>query len=363
MKSTALTQKHRQLGAKMVEYAGYEMPVYYSGIKDEHLNVRNHVGLFDVSHMGEFIVSGKKSGELVQYVTSNDISKLFPGRAQYSCLPNDKMGIVDDLLVYKQDDHQFLLVVNAANIEKDWNWIQEKNKKFGAELKNISDEMSLLALQGPKATKTLKKLTYIDIEDIKFYHFTYGKVAGIENVLISATGYTGSGGFELYVANKDAEQLWDAIMEAGKEYQIKPVGLGARDTLRMEMGFCLYGNDINDHTSPLEAGLGWITKFNHDFPCREQLENQKQEGIKQKLVGFELKEKGIPRKDYEIVNGDEKTIGIVTSGTQSPSLDKAIGLGYINVEYALIGTNIGIKIRNKTVKAEVIKLPFYKTLE
>ncbi|HPG12916.1 MAG TPA: glycine cleavage system aminomethyltransferase GcvT, partial [Chitinophagaceae bacterium] len=331
MKNTPFTDKHIALGAKMVDFAGYNMPVSYTGINDEHQAVRKNVGVFDVSHMGEFILKGDRSLDLIQRVTSNDASKLKNGQAQYSCLPNAEGGIVDDLLVYCiEENNVYMLVVNASNIEKDWNWIQQHNTD-GAEMHNISDKTCLLAVQGPSATKALQPLTEMDILNLRYYTFAKGAFAGVENVLISATGYTGAGGVEIYFEDKDdaAEKIWDAIFEAGKEYGIKPTGLGARDTLRLEMGFCLYGNDIDDSTSPLEAGLGWITKFTKDFTAKEIFEKQKSEGLKRKLVGFEMLERGIPRQGYDICDADGNTIGNVTSGTQSPSLNKAIGMGYI----------------------------------
>ena len=357
MKTTALTHVHIALGAKMVEFAGYNMPVSYSGIQDEHHCARNAVGMFDVSHMGEFMVRGKGALDLIQYVTSNDAAKLTNGKAQYSCLPNDKGGIVDDLLVYKIADEEYLLVVNASNIEKDWNWINSHNT-FGAELEDISDKTSLLAIQGPKATETLQKLTPINLSTIPYYNFAIGDFAGESNIIISNTGYTGAGGFELYIPNASAEKIWNAILEAGKEFGIKPIGLGARDTLRLEKGFCLYGNDIDDTTSPIEAGLGWITKFTKNFINRAAIEQQKNEGVSKKLVGFEMIERGIPRHNYEVVDEAGKTIGKVTSGTQSPSLNKAIGLAYVATSFTQPGTEIFISIRNTPVKAVVVKLPF-----
>jgi len=357
MKNTALTAVHQHLGAKMVEFAGYLMPVSYSGIQDEHHAVRNAVGMFDVSHMGEFMVRGKGALDLIQYVTSNDASKLVPGKAQYSCLPNDKGGIVDDLLVYKFSDEEYLLVVNASNIEKDWNWITSHNT-FGAEMENISEQTSLLAIQGPKAQETLQQLTDVNLANIPYYSFAKGTFAGVNDVIISNTGYTGAGGFELYFANEAAEKIWSAIMEAGKTFGIKPIGLGARDTLRLEKGFCLYGNDINDTTSPLEAGLGWITKFTKNFVNRAALEKQKNEGVTQKLVGFEMVDRGIPRHDYIIHDAAGNEIGKVTSGTQSPSLNKAVGMGYVKTAFTQPGTEIFISIRNTPVKAVVVKVPF-----
>jgi aminomethyltransferase len=359
MKLTALNAIHKKAGARMVEFAGYEMPVEYSGIKDEHMTVRNAVGVFDVSHMGEFWVKGSRALHLVKKVSSNDPSVLSPGQAQYTCFPNGKGGIVDDLLVYCFGDEQYLMVVNASNIQKDWDWINQQNE-FGAELENVSDAVSQLAVQGPKATKTLQKLTEVNLQEIKFYSFVSGEMAGVNDVIISATGYTGAGGFELYCKNEDVEKLWNAVFEAGEEFGIKPVGLGARDTLRLEMGYCLYGNDIDDTTSPIEAGLGWITKFNNGrrFIDRDYLMMQKNEGVSRRLRGFVLLEKGIPRHGYELVDSKGNVIGNVTSGTISPVLGKGIGLGYVAKEYAAFGTGIYVKIRNKTIPAEIVKLPF-----
>ena len=359
MKNTALTDKHIALGAKMVPFAGYNMPVQYEGVKAEHDCVRNGVGVFDVSHMGEFKLKGEKALDLIQAVTSNDASKLVNGQAQYSCLPNNEGGIVDDLLIYKVNDTEYYLVVNASNIEKDWNWISKHNT-FGVEMIDTSDKTSLLAVQGPKAAEALQSLTDINLSEMKYYTFQVGKFAGFDNVVISATGYTGAGGFELYISNDNAAAIWDKIFEAGKPFGIKPIGLAARDTLRLEMGFCLYGNDINDTTSPLEAGLGWITKFTKDFTNSANLKKQKEEGVKRKLVAFEMVDKGIPRHDYPIVDASGKNIGIVTSGTQSPSLNIAIGLGYVTTENSALGSEIYISIRDKGVKAKVVSLPFYK---
>jgi len=359
MKNTALTDVHVKLGAKMVPFAGYNMPVQYAGINAEHETVRKGVGVFDVSHMGEFILKGDKALDLIQLVTSNDASKLFDGKVQYSCLPNRNGGIVDDLLVYRIDEKTYMLVVNASNIEKDWDWIASFNT-FGVEMKNISDKTSLLAIQGPKATEALQGLTDIDLASMEYYTFKKGKFAGVDNVLVSATGYTGAGGFEIYFENSHAEAIWDAIFESGAALGIKPIGLGARDTLRLEMGFCLYGNDIDDSTSPLEAGLGWITKFSKEFTNSAALQEQKQTGIKRKLVGFEMVERGIARHGYEIVDAAGDIIGIVTSGTQSPSLQKAIGMGYVKTEFAKEGTEIFIKIRDNNIKASVVKPPFIK---
>lgn len=359
MKNTALTQTHIDLGAKMVPFAGYNMPVQYAGINAEHETVRKGVGVFDVSHMGEFILKGDKALDLIQRVTSNDASKLYDGKVQYSCLPNKDGGIVDDLLVYRIDEQTYMLVVNASNIEKDWNWISQFNTE-GVPMKDISDRTALLAVQGPKAAEALQSLTDIDLGSMEYYSFKKGAFAGIDNVLVSATGYTGAGGFELYVDNEHAQQLWDAVFKAGEAFGIKPIGLGARDTLRLEMGFCLYGNDIDDKTSPLEAGLGWVTKFNKEFTNSAALANQKAAGVGQKLVGFEMIDRGIPRHDYEIVDAEGNNIGKVTSGTQSPSLQKAIGLGYVKTEFAKEGTEIFVKIRDNAIKAMVVKPPFYK---
>ncbi len=359
MKTTALTHVHEALGAKMTSFAGYSMPVQYKGLKHEHEVVRKAVGVFDVSHMGEFFIRGPHAEELLQKISSNDASKLFVGKAQYSCMPNERGGIVDDLIIYKTKEDEFLLVVNAANIQKDWDWIQSHND-VGAELIDASEQWSLLAIQGPKAAKAMQSLTDTDLENIKFYTFEIGDFAGCPNVIISATGYTGSGGFEIYVPNESAEKVWNAVLEAGSEDGIEPIGLGARDTLRLEMGFCLYGNDIDDTTSPIEAGLGWITKFTKDFINSEALKKQKEEGVEHKLAAFELKEKGIPRKDYPILDDDGNTIGRVTSGTMSPSLDKPIGLGYIPTSHKKEGNEIFIGVRKKKLKAEVVKLPFYK---
>ncbi len=359
MKNTALTHIHESLGAKMVPFAGYNMPVQYEGINIEHETVRNNVGVFDVSHMGEFYLKGKNALALIQKVTSNDASVLVDGKVQYSCLPNANGGIVDDLLVYRINSEEYFLVVNASNIEKDWNWISQHND-LGVEMINSSDEYSLLAVQGPLASKVLQSLTKIELAAMKYYTFEIGNFAGIDDVIVSATGYTGSGGFEIYVKNKDAEKVWNAVFKAGADFDIKPIGLAARDTLRLEMGFCLYGNDINDTTSPIEAGLGWITKFTKDFVNAEEIKKQKQEGVSKKLVAFKMVDKGIPRHDYPIVNVTGDTIGIVTSGTMSPSLKEAVGMGYVTVENSKIGSEIYIQVRNKNLKAEVVKLPFYK---
>ncbi|MGF2414797.1 glycine cleavage system aminomethyltransferase GcvT [Ferruginibacter sp.] len=360
MKNTPFTQKHIALGAKMAEFAGYNMPISYSGINDEHATVRNNAGVFDVSHMGEFILKGENALDLIQRVTTNDAAKLTDGKAQYSCLPNNDGGIVDDLLVYCiEENKSYMLVVNASNIEKDWNWISSFNDK-NVEMHNISDKTCLLAIQGPNATKILQPLAEMDIMNLKYYTFAKGTFAGVKNVLISATGYTGAGGVEIYFEDidGDADKIWDAIFEAGKIAGIKPIGLGARDTLRLEMGFCLYGNDINDTTSPLEAGLGWITKFTKDFTNSAYFAKQKANGVTKKLVGFEMQERGIARHDHEIKDFEGNVIGKVTSGTQSPSLGKAIGLGYVDNKYAAIDSEIFISIRNTLLKAKVVKIPF-----
>lgn len=343
----------------MVPFAGFNMPVQYSGINDEHETVRTAVGVFDVSHMGEFILKGEKALDLIQKVSSNDASKLYDGKIQYGYLPNENGGVVDDFLTYKIDDTTYLLVVNASNIEKDWNWISKYNT-YGVDMKDISDETSLFAVQGPKAAEALQGLTSIELASMEYYTFEKGTFAGVENVLVSATGYTGAGGFEIYVANKDAKKVWDAIFEAGAAFGIKPIGLGARDTLRLEMGFCLYGNDIDDTTSPLAAGLGWVTKFTKDFVNCEKLKAEKENGTAQKLVGFEMIDRGIARHDYEIVDAEGNVIGRVTSGTQSPTLKKSIGLGYVNTVFSKAGTEIYINIRNQKIKAEVKKAPFVK---
>lgn len=359
IKKVTLNDLHEALGGKMVPFAGYFMPVRYSSDLEEHNTVRESVGVFDVSHMGEFLVKGPNALALIQKVTSNDASKLAIGQAQYSCFPNEKGGIVDDLIVYKMADEEYMLVVNASNIEKDWNWINQHNL-FGAELTNLSDEMSLFAVQGPKATEALQPLTNVDLSTIKFYHFTVGEFAGVKDVIISGTGYTGAGGFEIYCKNEDALKIWNAIFESGKDLGIKPIGLGARDTLRLEMGYCLYGNDLNDETSPIEAGLGWITKFTKDFINAENLKKQKEEGVSRKLVGFILKEKGIPRAHYPIVNLQGEVIGEVTSGSISPTMGLGIGMGYVQTEYASPGTAIAITVRNKNLGARIEKLPLFK---
>jgi len=359
IKKVALNDTHISLNAKMVPFAGFSMPVQYSGINDEHETVRTKLGVFDVSHMGEFILKGTDALDLIQHVTSNDASKLTDGKIQYSCLPNDKGGIVDDLLVYRINEKSYMLVVNASNIEKDWNWIQSKNTK-SVEMHDISDQTSLLAVQGPLAVKVLQPLTGINLEAMEYYTFSKGTFAGCENVLVSATGYTGAGGFEIYFENKYADKIWKAIFEAGAPHGIKPAGLGARDTLRLEMGFCLYGNDIDDTTSPIEAGLGWITKFTKDFTNSASLKKQKEEGVSRKLVGFEMIDRGIARHGYTIHDAEGKTIGEVTSGTQSPSLQKSIGMGYVATGFSKEGSEIFINIRDKQLKANVIKMPFFK---
>jgi aminomethyltransferase len=359
MNNTALTDKHISLGAKMVPFAGYNMPVQYEGINAEHATVRKAVGVFDVSHMGEFILKGENALDLIQRVISNDASKLYDGKVQYAYLPNEDGGIVDDLLIYRIDEKTYMLVVNASNIEKDWNWIQKFNSK-DVEMHNISDKTSLLAVQGPKAAEALQSLTEIDLASMEYYTFTKGTFAGVENVVVSATGYTGAGGFEIYCDNEHAEKVWDAVFEAGAAFNIKPIGLGARDTLRLEMGFCLYGNDIDDTTSPIEAGLGWVTKFTKAFTNSDALLAQKEAGVQRKLVGFEMIDRGIPRHDYEIVDEAGNVIGKVTSGTQSPSLQKAIGMGYVNKANAQEGADIFISIRNNNIKAKIVKFPFYK---
>lgn len=368
MKSTPLTEKHIELGAKMAEFAGFNMPIVYSSIIDEHLAVRSSVGLFDVSHMGEFIVRGKEAIDLIQAISSNDAKNLKIGEAQYACLPNDDGGIVDDMLIYRlaedtcsEGEQAFMIVVNASNIDKDWAWILSKNT-FDTKMINISDATSLLALQGPKAIEVLAKLTEVDLKSTPYYSFTKGSVGGLLNIIISATGYTGSGGFELYVRNEDALALWDMLISAGQEYDIKPCGLGARDTLRLEMGYCLYGNDIDDETSPLEAGLGWVTKLNkaEDFSSKSHFIAQKEAGLTKKLVAFSLNERRVPRHGYEILDDADQVIGVVTSGTSSPSLDKPIGMGYVSMPYSKLGGQIFISFGKKQLAATIEKLPFYK---
>lgn len=359
MKKIALNDIHHSLNAKMVPFAGFNMPVSYEGVNIEHETVRKDVGVFDVSHMGEFLISGENALELIQKISSNDASKLIDGKAQYSCMPNEDGGIVDDLIIYRFNEDKYLLVVNASNIEKDWNWIAQHNT-MDATMKDLSDEYSLLAIQGPKAAEAMQSLTEVNLKEIKFYSFEIAEFAGVKNVIISATGYTGSGGFEIYLKNEDAETIWNKVFEAGADYGIKPIGLAARDTLRLEMGYCLYGNDIDDTTSPIEAGLGWITKFTKDFINAEALQKQKEEGPKRKLIAFELDERGIPRQGYDIVNANGEVIGNVTSGTMSPSLDKGIGMGYIPTEMAKANEKIFIQIRKKAIPATLVKLPFYK---
>lgn len=360
MKNIALNDIHVALGAKMVPFAGYNMPVQYEGVTAEHLTVRESVGVFDVSHMGEFLVSGPNALALLQKVTSNDVSTLTIGAAQYSCFPNEENGIVDDLICYRIKEEQYLLVVNASNIEKDWNWISKHNAAFNADLKDLSEGYSLLAIQGPKAIEAMQALSSLDLADIPFYTFKVGDFAGIEHVIISATGYTGAGGFEIYCKNEEVTQVWEKVFKAGASFGIKPIGLAARDTLRLEMGYCLYGNDIDDTTSPIEAGLGWITKFTKDFVNHEALAKQKAQKPERKLVAFQLDERGVPRQGYDIVDGNGNTIGNVTSGTMSPSLGVGIGMGYVPTILAKTGTQIYIQVRKKAIPATLIKLPFYK---
>ncbi len=362
MKDTTLTKIHEALNAKMVPFAGYNMPVSYEGVTVEHATVRNAVGVFDVSHMGEFLISGEDALPLLQWVCSNDISKIKVGGAQYNCFPNATGGIVDDLIVYRIKEDQYMLVVNASNIDKDWEWINSQNeaKAFNATLRNVSEGYSLLAIQGPKAIEAMQSLTEVDLSDIKFYTFKVAPFAGLENVIISATGYTGSGGFEIYCKNEEVEQLWTKVLDAGADYGIKPIGLAARDTLRLEMGYCLYGNDIDDTTSPLEAGLGWVTKFTKDFVNSDTLKTQKENGLQQKLIGFELNDRGIPRQGYNIVDENGTKIGHVTSGTMGPSVEKGIGMGYVDIAFAKADSKIFIQIRKKTIPATVVKTPFYK---
>jgi aminomethyltransferase len=360
MKNIALHSIHEKLGAKMVSFAGFNMPVQYEGVTAEHLTVRESLGVFDVSHMGEFLVEGENALALIQKVTSNDASKLEIGDAQYSCFPNEENGIVDDLICYKIKENQYLLVVNAGNIEKDWNWISKYNEEFKADLKDLSNDYSLLAIQGPKAVEAMQSLSSLDLAAISFYKFKVGDFAGIEHVIISATGYTGSGGFEIYCKNADVVQIWNKVFEAGANFGIKPIGLAARDTLRLEMGYCLYGNDIDDTTSPIEAGLGWITKFTKDFVNSDALAKQKEQKPSRKLVAFELDERGIPRHGYDIVDGNGNVIGNVTSGTMSPCLQKGIGMGYVPALFSKLGTQIYIQVRKNAIPATVIKLPFYK---
>lgn len=362
MKKTPLYQKHIDLGAKMVPFAGFEMAVSYAGIKQEHAAIRERVGMFDVSHMGEFLVKGPNAKALIDYITTNDVSKLSAGKAQYSCLPNDKGGIVDDLLVYMKGENDYMLVVNGACLDKDWAWISKANEKFNAELTDISDDIALMAVQGPNTIATLQPLTDENLSDIPFYQFRTNTFAGASDVVISNTGYTGSGGFEIYVHKDAAEAVWDAIVESGKPHGFEPTGLGCRDTLRLEMGYCLYGNDITDDTSPLEAGLGWITKLKKesDFISKDHFIKQKEAGVTRKLVAIEMIDKGIPRNGYELCDDQENVIGFITSGTQSPSLEKAIALGYVNLPHNTEGADVWVKIRNKVLRGKVVKLPFYK---
>jgi aminomethyltransferase len=361
VKKTVFHHKHLELGAKMVLYAGFEMPVEYSGVRHEHRNVREKAGVFDVSHMGEIWIRGPGAFSLAQRLTSNDVRKLVPGSIHYTCFPNEKGGIVDDLLVYRYSEETYLLVVNAANREKDHQWILAHNREH-ATVEDASDEISMLAVQGPLATSLLQQLTAVDLSQVPYYHFVTGELAGIKEVIISHTGYTGAGGFELYVYNRDGNQLWDRLFEAGKKMGLEPAGLAARDTLRLEMGYCLYGNDIDETTSPIEAGLGWITRFveGNPFINRDALERQKKEGVSRRLVGFELQERGIPRQHYPILNQAGDFIGEVTSGTMSPMLDRGIGMGYVTVPFDSPGSGILIAIRNKRIPAVVVKMPFYK---
>ena len=362
MKETAFKSLHEQASAKMVEFAGFYLPIQYEGLSAEHIHVRNKVGVFDVSHMGEFIVKGSKALDLLQYITSNDVSALTPGKVQYSCFPNGKGGIVDDLLVYCIAENSYMLVVNAANIDKDWAWVTKQNEKFGAEISNISDEISQLAVQGPLALKAMQKLTDANVVDMEYYTTQTITFAGIPDIIFSTTGYTGAGGCEIYMKNRDAEKVWKAVFEAGKEFDIKPIGLGARDTLRLEMGFCLYGHEIDDTISPIEAGLGWITKFvdHKNFIDRDYMLQLKTDGVKRKIAGFEMIDRGIPRIDYEVCDAEGNTIGIVRSGTFGPSVNKSIGTALISSEFSKVGTEIYIKIREKLLKAVIVKMPFYK---
>ena len=358
MNKTALYDKHVSLGAKMVPFAGFDMPVQYTSVIEEHFAVREKVGIFDVSHMGQFFVEGPSAKDLLQFVGSNNVNALEDGKAQYTCMPNGNGGIVDDLIVYRMNEEKYFVVVNASNIEKDWNHISKHNEKFGAKLTNASHEMSLIAVQGPKANETLQKLTDINLADVPYYHFTVGEIAGVKDVIISNTGYTGSGGFEIYFKNESAVKIWDALTEAGEEFGLIPCGLASRDTLRLEKGFCLYGNDIDDSTSPLEAGLGWITKFDKDFVDKERFAKQKEEGITKKLVGFEMQERAIPRHDYLVVDAEGNTIGRVTSGTMSPMKSVGIGLAYVDKPHFAVDSEIFIQIRNKNIPAKVVKTPF-----
>ena len=360
MKNIALNDTHVALGAKMVPFAGYNMPIQYEGVTAEHITVREAVGVFDVSHMGEFLVEGENALALIQKITSNDASKLEIGDAQYSCFPNEDNGIVDDLICYRIKENTYLLVVNASNIEKDWNWVSKYNEGFNANLKDLSEEYSLLAIQGPKAVEAMQSLSSLDLGEIPFYKFKIGDFAGVENVIISATGYTGSGGFEIYCKNEQATQIWDKVFKAGADYGIKPIGLAARDTLRLEMGYCLYGNDIDETTSPIEAGLSWITKFTKDFVNAEALAKEKEHKPERRLIAFELNERGVPRQGYDIVNESKKVIGNVTSGTMSPCLQKGIGMGYVPRELSKTGSKIYIQVRKKAIPATIVKLPFFK---
>jgi len=358
MKTTILNKLHKNLGAKMLPFAGFEMPIQYEGVNAEHKTVRTAVGVFDVSHMGNFFVEGSQSLDFLQYITSNDVAKLSPGKIQYSCFPNGKGGIVDDLLVYNLDKNKYMLVVNGANLEKDWNWVNQFSDKFEVKLQDLSDQYSILAVQGPKAPKVMQKLANTDLEKLKYYTWTKTNLAGFDNILVSATGYTGENGYEIYVKNDKAEAIWNALFKLGAEEGIKPIGLGARDTLRLEKGYCLYGNDIDDTTSPIEAGLGWITKFTKDFIDVELLKKQKEEGVTKKLIAFKLNGKGIARHGYDIVDENGNKIGFVTSGTMSPTLKEAIGMGYVPKEKSKVGNKIFIQIRKKQIPAEVVKLPF-----
>ena len=360
MKTTALNKKHKELGAKMLPFAGFEMPIQYEGVNSEHETVRNKVGVFDVSHMGNFFVEGPEALDFLQYITSNDVSKLTPGKIQYSCFPNEKGGIVDDLLVYKLDEDKYMLVVNGANLQKDWDWINQYASNFKVNLKDLSDQYSILAVQGPNSPELMQRMAgdSANLKDLKFYTWTKADLAGHKDILVSATGYTGEKGYEIYVDNKYVEEIWDELFKQGKDLGLKPVGLGARDTLRLEKGYCLYGNDIDDTTSPIEAGLGWITKFTKDFINSENLKRQKEEGVSRKLVGFKLKDKGIARHGYDIVDKHGNKIGVVTSGTMSPSLKEAIGMGYVPFELSKPGSEIFIQVRKKQIPAEVVKMPF-----
>lgn len=360
MQYTPLTAKHEALNAKMVEFAGFSMPVYYTGIKDEHHAVRNRVGMFDVSHMGEFRINGPESANFLQYIGTNDITKLYPGRALYNCMTNEKGGIIDDLLIYQLAEDDYMMVVNAANIDKDWNWITQQKGNFDVSLENISQDTALIAVQGPDAIKVVQPHTASELQDLAFYTFTKGSIAGADNVVISATGYTGEDGFEFYCHKDDAPKLWDAFSKTGETYDLRPAGLGARDTLRLEAGLNLYGNDMDESTTPLEARMGWLTKLDTQFIGRDFLAQQKEDGVSRKLVGFELNGKGIPRHEQSIVDDSQAVIGEVTSGTQSPTLNKAIGMGYVHKSFAKSGTPIKVQNRNKTIDATVIKLPFYK---